>query len=179
MHSCLGTCAWLLFIAASCRSITLLLEAAIGPSDVTIDTGGSGTGSLSAQKIVVTSYQKSCYETWDPTWKGTIQSNLCVWQFLGLLASLASLPPLLGPASASASPPPLPLLTFSSSWWAAATELPRLFPLQQTLFFFSQIFVKLRQSVRQGQAREVHWKVYKRYLKLKSLPRNYIWILFL
>ena len=40
-----GTWAWLLIMAASCFSITLLLWAAIGPGEAA-DRGGSGTGTL-------------------------------------------------------------------------------------------------------------------------------------
>ena len=49
------TWAWLRIMAASCLSITLLLEAAIGPGEAA-DRGGSGTGTLGIWKIVVTSY---------------------------------------------------------------------------------------------------------------------------
>ena len=40
------TWAWLLIMAASCLSITLLLEAAIGPGEAAVRGGGSGTGTL-------------------------------------------------------------------------------------------------------------------------------------
>ena len=40
------TWAWLLIMAASCLSITLLLEAAIGPGEAAVRGGGSGTGIL-------------------------------------------------------------------------------------------------------------------------------------